>query len=87
MQAARDLCLRRKSCYDKANHICGLCVKSSVECVYSDRSRDPSIRKEHVEGIERCLRQAEAKNKALSSELTRLRPTSVPEAQASTAEA
>jgi hypothetical protein len=36
-----------------------------------------------VEGMERRLRQAEAKNKALSNELARLRSTSVSEAQAS----
>jgi hypothetical protein len=35
--------------------------------------------------MERRLRQAEAKNKALSSELARLRSTSVSEAQASPA--
>jgi hypothetical protein len=36
-----------------------------------------------VEGMEKRLRQAEAKNKALSSELARLRSTSVSSAQAS----
>jgi hypothetical protein len=36
-----------------------------------------------VEGMERRLRQAEALNKALNSELARLRSTSTSEAQAS----
>lgn len=38
-----------------------------------DRSRDPATRKEHVEGVERRLRQEEAKNQALSKKLARLR--------------
>jgi hypothetical protein len=72
MQAC-DRCHRRKSRCDKVRPRCGVCEKSGAECSYSDRSRDPSIRKEHVEGIERRLRQEEAKNQALSKELARMR--------------
>jgi hypothetical protein len=73
MQAACDRCHRRKSRCNKVKPRCGFCAKSNSECFYSDRSRDPSIRREHVQGIERRLRQEEAKNQALISEIARLK--------------
>jgi hypothetical protein len=73
MQAACDRCHRRKSRCNKAKPKCGYCVKANAECYYTERSRDPSVRKEYVKGIERRLRQEEAKTQALNSELARLR--------------
>ena len=73
MQAACDRCHRRKSRCNKAKPKCGFCAKANVECCYSERSRDPSVRREYVEGIEKRLRQEEAKTHALNSELARLR--------------
>ncbi|KUJ15965.1 uncharacterized protein LY89DRAFT_697951 [Mollisia scopiformis] len=67
---ACDVCHRRKSRCDK-RHPCGYCQKAGVECKYTDRSREPTFRRDHVEAIERRLRQAEAKNKALSDELAK----------------
>src|SRR5438552_493058 len=72
MQAC-DSCHRRKSRCGKVKPTCGFCLKASVQCTYSDRTKDPSIRKDHVEAVERRLRHAEAKNKALASELGNLR--------------
>ncbi|KAH8807164.1 fungal-specific transcription factor domain-containing protein [Xylogone sp. PMI_703] len=72
MQAC-DLCHRRKSRCDKVRPTCGYCAKAGLICVFTDRSKEPTFRKEHVEALERKLRQAEAKNKALLSDLTRLR--------------
>lgn len=48
-------------------------MKANADCCYSERSRDPSVRKEYIDGVERRLRQEEAKTKALHSELARLR--------------
>ncbi|CZR52792.1 related to transcription activator protein acu-15 [Phialocephala subalpina] len=48
-------------------------VPSMRHCTYTDRSREPTFRRDHVEAIERRLRQAEAKNKALSDELAKAR--------------
>jgi hypothetical protein len=73
MQAACDTCHRRKSRCNKVKPRCGFCAKSNSDCTYSHRSRDPSTRREHVEGIERRLRQEEAKNQALISEIARLK--------------
>lgn len=72
MQAC-DHCHRRKSRCDKVRPTCGFCAKSGLTCVFTDRSKEPVFRKEHVEALERKLRQAEAKNKALASDLARLR--------------
>lgn len=44
--------------------------------MYTDRSKEPTFRKHHVESLERRLRQAEAKNEALAMELARSRATS-----------
>lgn len=42
-------------------------------CAYSDRSGDPAARRDHVAAIEKRIRQEEAKSRALSIELARLR--------------
>ncbi|KAF8852695.1 hypothetical protein BDZ45DRAFT_599598 [Acephala macrosclerotiorum] len=70
---ACDVCHRRKSRCDKVQPSCGYCQKAGVDCKYTDRSREPTFRRDHVEAIERRLRQAEAKNKALSDELAKAR--------------
>ncbi|RFU35285.1 hypothetical protein B7463_g1034, partial [Scytalidium lignicola] len=72
MQAC-DLCHRRKSRCDKVRPTCGFCAKAGLVCIFTDRSKEPLFRKEHVEALERKLRQTEAKNKALLSDLARLR--------------
>ncbi|KFY84848.1 hypothetical protein V500_08949 [Pseudogymnoascus sp. VKM F-4518 (FW-2643)] len=70
MQAC-DRCHRRKSRCDKQRPECSDCKKASVPCAYTDRSREYG--RERLEAIEQRLRQADAKNKALSSELVQLR--------------
>ncbi|KAK2865273.1 hypothetical protein FQN49_003745 [Arthroderma sp. PD_2] len=68
MQAC-DRCHRRKSRCDKQVPVCGPCLKASVACVYTDRSKEPTYRKEVVERLERRLRQCEATNRALAARL------------------
>ncbi|CAG8293647.1 unnamed protein product [Penicillium salamii] len=68
MQAC-DRCRRRKSGCDKEQPSCGLCVKAGVTCVYSDRSKEPPIRQDVIEKLERRLRQTEATNRALTARL------------------
>lgn len=68
MQAC-DRCYRRKSKCDKAIPTCGQCQKARTSCDYIDRSREPTVRREAVDRLERRLRQAEAKNRALTSQL------------------
>lgn len=68
MQAC-DRCHRRKSRCDKQVPVCGPCNKAGVPCVYTDRSKEPTYRKEVVERLERRLKQCEATNRALASRL------------------
>ncbi|KAM5468191.1 hypothetical protein MauCBS54593_004932 [Microsporum audouinii] len=68
MQAC-DRCHRRKSRCDKQVPVCGPCLKANVACVYTDRSKEPTYRKEVVERLERRLRQCEATNRALAARL------------------
>ncbi|EFR05224.1 hypothetical protein MGYG_09192 [Nannizzia gypsea CBS 118893] len=68
MQAC-DRCHRRKSRCDKQVPVCGPCRKANVACVYTDRSKEPTYRKEVVERLERRLRQCEATNRALAARL------------------
>ncbi|GIC92409.1 Zn(II)2Cys6 transcription factor [Aspergillus udagawae] len=68
MQAC-DRCYRRKCKCDKAVPTCGQCQKARTACLYVNRSQEPTVRREAVERIERRLRQAEARNRALSSQL------------------
>jgi hypothetical protein len=71
MQAqACDSCHRRKSRCDKGIP-CGYCQKAQVQCVYTDRSKEPVFRRQHIEALERRLRRAEAKNQALAGELAK----------------
>ncbi|PVH85592.1 hypothetical protein DL98DRAFT_451788 [Cadophora sp. DSE1049] len=69
MQAC-DSCYRRKSKCDKRQP-CAYCQKAQVQCVYTERSREPTIRQSQLEALEKRLHQSEAKNKALVSELAK----------------
>lgn len=74
MQAqACDRCHLRKSRCNKERPSCIECLKANAGCVYTDRSREPLVRKGQLDAVERRLRQAEAKNRALSSELSKAR--------------
>ncbi|KAI2344784.1 hypothetical protein LOY92_005808 [Ophidiomyces ophidiicola] len=44
-------------------------MKAGVPCIYTDRSKEPTYRKEVVERLERRLKQCEATNRALASRL------------------
>ncbi|KAK2739288.1 hypothetical protein FQN57_006623 [Myotisia sp. PD_48] len=68
MQAC-DRCHRRKSRCDKESPSCGSCIKAGIACSYTDRSKEPTYRKEVVERLERRLRQSEATNRALAARL------------------
>ena len=64
---ACERCYRRKARCDKGRPFCSSCVKARTTCVYS--FREPAARRQEVERLERRLRQMEAKNEALSSQL------------------
>ncbi|KAJ5589832.1 hypothetical protein N7450_003804 [Penicillium hetheringtonii] len=68
MQAC-DRCYRRKSKCDKSIPACSQCLRARATCHYVDRTREPTVRREVFDRVERRLRQAEAKNRALSSQL------------------
>lgn len=65
--AACDRCHRRKAKCDRAQPACASCTKAKVACIYIPR--DPNVRRQEVEKLERRLHQLEAKNKALASQL------------------
>ncbi|KAK5273668.1 hypothetical protein LTR96_000268 [Exophiala xenobiotica] len=64
---ACDRCHKRKARCDKLQPACSSCVKADTPCVYT--TRDPAIRRQDMEKLERRLRQMEAKNEALTSQL------------------
>ncbi|KIX04247.1 uncharacterized protein Z518_07801 [Rhinocladiella mackenziei CBS 650.93] len=66
-QIACDRCHRRKARCDKIQPACSSCIKAETQCVYS--ARDPVVRRQDMEKLERRLRQMEAKNDALTSQL------------------
>ena len=72
MIQACDRCHRRKPRCDKLQP-CAPCEKAKVACNYTDRGPP------NVEKLERRLRQAEAKNKILTSELAKTKATSASE--------
>jgi hypothetical protein len=74
MQAC-DRCHGRKSRCNKQRPTCDQCQKAEAGCTYTDRSKDPLYRRSQIEALERKLRQTEARNAALSSELARARAT------------
>ncbi|KAI1610528.1 putative fungal-specific transcription factor [Exophiala viscosa] len=66
-QTACDRCHKRKARCDKLQPACSSCIKAETSCVYT--TRDPAIRRQDLEKLERRLRQMEAKNEALTSQL------------------
>lgn len=68
MQAC-DRCYKRKSKCDKSLPTCSQCLRARASCHYVDRTREPTVRREVFDRVERRLRQVEAKNRALSSQL------------------
>lgn len=67
---ACDRCHRRKTKCDKIRPECGACAKSSVNCQYSERIREPLYRRDVVERLERRVRQLESTNRALTERLS-----------------
>lgn len=70
-----DRCYRRKSKCDRAVP-CGACHRAGNECVYTDRTREKTVKADVVDRLERRLEQTEQRNKALVTELSRLRSIS-----------
>ena len=60
-------CRHRKARCDKTQPACSACAKADVQCLYS--LRDPMVRRQHTEELERRLRQLESTNKALSKSI------------------
>ncbi|KAK5693012.1 hypothetical protein LTR97_010488 [Elasticomyces elasticus] len=67
-----DRCYRRKGKCDKLQP-CGSCDRAGVACIYTDRSKERRFTADHVERLEKRIRQAEARNKSLADELSRAR--------------
>ncbi|KAK3673324.1 hypothetical protein LTR78_006870 [Recurvomyces mirabilis] len=67
-----DRCYRRKGKCDKLQP-CGSCERAGVGCVYTDRTKERRFTADHVERLEKRIRQAEARNKSLADELSRIR--------------
>ncbi|KAK0272022.1 hypothetical protein LTR35_013192 [Friedmanniomyces endolithicus] len=59
---------------------CGSCDRAGVPCIYTDRTKERKYNADHVERLEKRIRQAEARNKSLADELSRVRanPDAVP---------
>ncbi|PNP57505.1 hypothetical protein THARTR1_02503 [Trichoderma harzianum] len=64
---ACDRCHRRKTRCDKTRPECSPCKKSRSACVYSERVKEPTFPRSHVQILERRIQQLEAANKALTS--------------------
>ncbi|KAJ4859683.1 fungal specific transcription factor domain-containing protein [Trichoderma breve] len=64
---ACDRCHRRKTRCDKTRPECSPCKKSRSACVYSERVKEPTFPRSHVQTLERRIQQLEAANKALTS--------------------
>ncbi|KAJ6007384.1 hypothetical protein N7540_011360 [Penicillium herquei] len=71
MQAC-DRCRRRKSKCDRLKPSCRLCSKAGAICVYTDRSKEPTVRRDIVEKLELRLLQAEQDNQKLKERLEAL---------------
>ncbi|KAL7931894.1 fungal-specific transcription factor domain-containing protein [Trichoderma chlorosporum] len=85
---ACDRCHRRKTRCDKGRPECSSCKKSRFACVYSERVKEPTFPRSHVQTLERRIQQLEAANKALTSANTEHRtaahgPTRTGEARSS----
>lgn len=68
-----DRCYRRKSKCDRLQP-CSTCSKAGgIQCTYTDRTKEKTVRPDLVDRLEKRIAQAEGRNKALSAELSRLR--------------
>lgn len=66
---ACDRCHRRKTRCDKVRPECGPCSRASSSCVYSERLKEPLVRRDVVNKLERRLNQLEAANRSLRARL------------------
>ena len=71
MQAC-DRCRRRKSRCDRLRPACRLCSKAGAVCVYTDRTKEPTVRRDVVDKLEHRLRQMEENNRQLTAQLEAL---------------
>ncbi|KAJ5273287.1 hypothetical protein N7478_008412 [Penicillium angulare] len=71
MQAC-DRCRKRKSRCDRLKPSCRLCSKAGAVCVYTDRTKEPTVRRDVVEKLEYRLRQTEEHNRLLTARLETL---------------
>ncbi|KAF2096429.1 hypothetical protein NA57DRAFT_67175 [Rhizodiscina lignyota] len=69
---ACDRCHRRKTKCDKLRP-CSSCAKAGIDCVYTEKSKEPVYRRDFVERLERRTRQLEAANRALTERLASAR--------------
>lgn len=73
MQASNcDRCYRRKGRCDKQQP-CSSCAQANATCAYTDKVRQRRFTSEDVERVEKRLRQSEARNRSLLSEVARLK--------------
>ncbi|KAF2653249.1 hypothetical protein K491DRAFT_603275 [Lophiostoma macrostomum CBS 122681] len=75
---ACDRCHRRKTRCDKRRPECTACIKASVACAYSTRTKEPLYRRDYVEKLERRARQLELNNRALEDRLATVSGTDPP---------
>ena len=64
---ACDRCHRRKTRCDKQRPTCGPCQRAKAGCIYSERARQSTYRREFVESLERRIHQLEATNRRLTT--------------------
>jgi hypothetical protein len=73
MQASNcDRCYRRKGRCDKQQP-CSSCAQANATCAYTDKVRQRRFTSDDVERVEKRLRQSEARNRSLLSEVARLK--------------
>jgi hypothetical protein len=79
MQASNcDRCYRRKGRCDKQQP-CSSCAQANATCAYTDKVRQRRFTSDDVERVEKRLRQSEARNRSLLSEVARLKATATSE--------
>ena len=79
MQASNcDRCYRRKGRCDKQQP-CSSCAQANATCAYTDKVRQRRFTSDDVERVEKRLRQSEARNRSLLSEVTRLKAAATTE--------
>ena len=79
MQASNcDRCYRRKGRCDKQQP-CSSCAQANATCAYTDKVRQRRFTSDDVERVEKRLRQSEARNRSLLSEVARLKAAATTE--------